>query len=376
MKISTALLALLMGLWSAPLPAQNSFPPTAPNPFQPPSGVIHEKEMTEILGPLSQSLVAAFSMDSMENGSLVYSHPIAIARTGMPSVAPFLRAMFLGAPRFFKSGDRQCADFSTSRTSIRIHGSLGGRSEYTIAGWVNFPMIAHQAYVWDGYFDSILLVADDKLMCVHGSERLAFGEPVNLTDWHHVAVTCDGSQTSLFLDGKLHGSVPIAIQGSIMSIGAKGIGMPDVATFCGALDDTFYFNRPLTAPEIATVMTARIPMFAPSESRPQAGSPESPKPQEAAQVNPPDPFAIVASADLVKTFRNSLVFVEGKSGAGSGFLATYSNGTYLFTNAHVAAGVKGAGFKSLDGTPLQIGAGSAAVGHDVVLMQTNSSAKP
>ena len=82
------------------------------------------------------------------------------------------------------------------------------------------------------------------------------------------------------------------------------------------------------------------------------------------------------TAELVKTYRNSLVFVTGTNGSGSGFLAKYETGNFLFTNAHVAAGAKGAPFKTLDGTQLKIGAASCAVGHDVCLIQAASSGEP
>ncbi len=84
----------------------------------------------------------------------------------------------------------------------------------------------------------------------------------------------------------------------------------------------------------------------------------------------------VSAAELVKTYRNSLVFVNGEQGSGSGFLAAYGGGNYVFTNAHVAAGIKGAGFKTLEGTSIKVGAASVAVGHDIFLLQSNLNGKP
>jgi hypothetical protein len=82
------------------------------------------------------------------------------------------------------------------------------------------------------------------------------------------------------------------------------------------------------------------------------------------------------TAEIVKKYRNSLVFVTGTNGSGSGFLAKYETGNFLFTNAHVAAGVKGASFKTLDGTQVKLGAASCAVGHDVFLIQAASAGEP
>ncbi len=84
----------------------------------------------------------------------------------------------------------------------------------------------------------------------------------------------------------------------------------------------------------------------------------------------------VSASDLVKLHRNNLVFVSGADGAGSGFVATLGGANFLFTNAHVAAGIKSAGFKTLDGTKVQVGAPSIAVGHDIFRMQLGPGGTP
>jgi hypothetical protein len=81
-------------------------------------------------------------------------------------------------------------------------------------------------------------------------------------------------------------------------------------------------------------------------------------------------------SELVRDYRNSLVFVTGSNGAGSGFLATLGKANFLVTNAHVAAGVKGAGFKTLDGQDVKPGAPAVAVGHDIFVMQAPPGGKP
>jgi hypothetical protein len=81
-------------------------------------------------------------------------------------------------------------------------------------------------------------------------------------------------------------------------------------------------------------------------------------------------------AEIVRDYRNSLVFVTGSNGAGSGFLATLGKANFLVTNAHVAAGVKGAGFKSLDGQEVKPGAPAVAVGHDIFVMQAPQGGRP
>ena len=69
----------------------------------------------------------------------------------------------------------------------------------------------------------------------------------------------------------------------------------------------------------------------------------------------------VSAAQLVKDYRDGLVFVEGKTGQGSGFIVDYKGQKYLFTNAHVMAGVRVPKFKLLDRSPVRVGAAVAAV---------------
>jgi len=76
-----------------------------------------------------------------------------------------------------------------------------------------------------------------------------------------------------------------------------------------------------------------------------------------------------SASDMVKTHQDSIVFVTGSEGAGSGFIVTAGTTNYLFTNAHVAAGIKDASFTALDGTVMQGYAPSVAVGEDLFLMK-------
>ncbi len=80
-----------------------------------------------------------------------------------------------------------------------------------------------------------------------------------------------------------------------------------------------------------------------------------------------DPDTQAAASEMMKKSSGSLVFVSGTSGAGSGFIGRLRGTTFLFTNAHVAAGVRGAGFKTLEGTQVQLGTPAIAAGHDIFL---------
>jgi hypothetical protein len=75
-----------------------------------------------------------------------------------------------------------------------------------------------------------------------------------------------------------------------------------------------------------------------------------------------------SAARFVQTYHDSLVFVTGTEGAGSGFVAAMGNGNFLVTNVHVAAGIPDAAFKKLDGATVRGGSPSMAVGEDIFCM--------
>jgi hypothetical protein len=89
---------------------------------------------------------------------------------------------------------------------------------------------------------------------------------------------------------------------------------------------------------------------------------------------PLSPEIQAAAADLVTANHGNLVFVTGKAGAGSGFIASIGGGNFLITNAHVAAGINDAGFKTLDGQQVAATSASVAVGHDIFCLAL--AAKP
>lgn len=74
------------------------------------------------------------------------------------------------------------------------------------------------------------------------------------------------------------------------------------------------------------------------------------------------------AAALLHDYRGDLVFVRGRGGIGSGFIAQFKKHKYFVTNAHVLAGNAGAALELLDRTPLQLQTNGAiaAVGHDLI----------
>jgi len=81
------------------------------------------------------------------------------------------------------------------------------------------------------------------------------------------------------------------------------------------------------------------------------------------------PELVARGKEMVKRYRNSIVFVTGSAGAGSGFIATDGMSNYLVTNVHVEEGLADAEFQALDGTVVKGGTAAMAVGEDLYRMK-------
>src|SRR5688572_18103911 len=69
---------------------------------------------------------------------------------------------------------------------------------------------------------------------------------------------------------------------------------------------------------------------------------------------------------LVQKSSSSLVFIEGGGGSGSGFICKMKDAFFLVTNQHVVSGMPRLKLTRLDNSPVKIGVGTAAVGHDIM----------
>ena len=83
-----------------------------------------------------------------------------------------------------------------------------------------------------------------------------------------------------------------------------------------------------------------------------------------------------SAARFVQTYHDSLVFITGTEGAGSGFVAALGTGNFLVTNVHVVAGIPDAAFKKLDGATVHGGSPSMAVGEDIFCMALPAGGTP
>ena len=86
--------------------------------------------------------------------------------------------------------------------------------------------------------------------------------PLSLDRWYHIAVTFDGVQGNIFVDGQLDGTKVVAATStnnvaSALNIGGRnGPGEPNRWYFSGLIDEVEIFNRALSAAEIWAIYNA------------------------------------------------------------------------------------------------------------------------
>lgn len=179
-------------------------------------------------------------------------HAVA-CRTTCPGVMPGMRG---NAYAF----DRGGPDVLQAPYTADLDPSAG----FTIAVWIRMNALPTSTYycvlgkaVGAGSSNShALCVRDDTLAFYHsgtaaGTDNLT-GSPVAVGEWHHLAMTWDGTTKRGYLDGIADGmrAVPVENDTNPIVIGADlNTGMP-VYPLDGALDEVWVFDRALDAAEI------------------------------------------------------------------------------------------------------------------------------
>ena len=103
-------------------------------------------------------------------------------------------------------------------------------------------------------------------------------------------------------------------------------------------------------------------------SIPTAPPPPGPAPSPAPAAPEQTPAATANAAptpSIFQMYAPYLVIIEGDKGAGSGFLAAYEGGLYVFTNTHVLSGNSKFSVRLLKGTPITTNGLSVADAYDI-----------
>ena len=158
--------------------------------------------------------------------------------------------------------------FSANEIDVAPAADLDPSAGYTAAVWMNvtaFPTGTSNNCAWSKPWD-MTKVYDSFSLCVQASGQPTFDceKPTGVTDtqtgptmttgqWHHVAITWDGTTKRDYFDGMLVGQSVTAIGAANQGVYLAGYGGSyDLAAL---LDDAVYYTRALTAAEIAQLAT-------------------------------------------------------------------------------------------------------------------------
>ena len=129
----------------------------------------------------------------------------------------------------------------------------------SLALWIYFYDVTDSQNVIDLNNDyyTLSMVNDQIRFSVNGEMYITSSYGVN--EWTHIATTLDGSMSYLYVNGDVqwagpHGIAVIMGSSNICSFGWYGYDW----NLKAYLDDVFFYNRALTAPEVIIVMQSGI----------------------------------------------------------------------------------------------------------------------
>lgn len=179
-----------------------------------------------------------------------------------------------------KGGSALDFDGSTGYVEVPDHPSLDITDEFTITAWINLSSYTEWASIVTkgGYFESPDGALQDNNYTIHqsgpnggGSDgRLRFtcdalsltpvypesDTQIPLNEWHHIAVTFDGSLIKFYLDGCPDGqtvlAVPLVPNNNALRIGVDLPGGDEY--WDGKIDEVKIWNKSLSASHIFASM--------------------------------------------------------------------------------------------------------------------------
>jgi hypothetical protein len=320
--------------------------PATPGPAATPAPVDPALDALKPLGPLQSNLTAWFSFDQKAKGGVGWS-------------AEPIRCELSSSVQLVDVERGKVASFSNEGSVLKFTPSFTLGPRFTLAAWASFPIPKEHRGIFFHGLRSVLLRMQDtgQFSCwvagPPGKDALYSETVARLKGWHHIALSVDGKESKLYLDGQLFGSVPFVVSEDLVSVGNQPEKQHQHWMMVESMDDLFIFDRELTEAEIAKVMPLRFASFAVAKP--------------AATPRPPRPPRPPTAGELIQTFSSSLVCVTGKDGGGSGFIITSGKDRFLVTNAHVTAGIPDGVFKTLDGKTVPAGTSTLAKGADVFL---------
>ena len=202
------------------------------------------------LGAMTGDLLLWAGFDSLENGGLTWSRE---PRAGMFTTAAAAKS----------DAGRAAIDFSAAGSILKLDPPVAFGPRFTIAAWVLLPAPRANGVLFHGTHSVFLAVTERAFTYraekVKPEDANYAAGAVALSGWHHVAVTSNGREMTLYYDSRKAGTAPLVIQDTLEWIGNRPDPAQMTERMAGAMDDLFVFGKELTVFEIGTLMKFRPP---------------------------------------------------------------------------------------------------------------------
>jgi hypothetical protein len=152
-------------------------------------------------------------------------------------------------------GGQRVVDLGVDGAVLSFAPSATIGQRFTLAAWVSFPVRSKAAVIFRGSRGDLLNVgAAGTFGCAIATQNYTFGTALApTTGWHHVALSVDGRQSALYVDGRLQGRIAAASGEGLLAIGNSPSAYEQARMMSAPMDDVAIFNRELTDAEVLKV---------------------------------------------------------------------------------------------------------------------------
>ena len=201
------------------------------------------------LGSLTDGLVAYFPFDGDVNDK-------ALDNNGTDNTsAGYVSGKVGGQAKDFDGSD----DFISGIGSLDTFSFVQNSARFCVTGWVkgSGDFVGNETNQGDkGFISTIQSDGDVRIVLYDGSgsktiDLVTSSQPVSTSSWDHIAVTGNGSQIKIFVNGTQEASGSVSRFSSGSSSKQLEIGyVHSYSAFEGQMDDIRIYERPLSQPEI------------------------------------------------------------------------------------------------------------------------------
>ncbi|MHC5054213.1 MAG: LamG-like jellyroll fold domain-containing protein [Planctomycetota bacterium] len=154
---------------------------------------------------------------------------------------------------------------AAERVVVGGYQGIGGSDPRTVAAWIKADSSAADKTIiaWGdataGQGFVLSVTAGGSLSVSNSGAGVTGAAPIDDSQWHHVAVSCDGTSAALYVDGRPDGSGALALNTSAANDVRIGALYDDTLVFDGVIDDLRLYSRALPALEVNGIFNELSP---------------------------------------------------------------------------------------------------------------------